>query len=117
MCTVVLTEIVFLSLDPPDNVKLETSAANNKACQGDVVSIDCSADANPSMMSYQLLENDTAILDSSGRWSRTFTTGGVFIYKCVANNSLGTGESASVTITVNGNDLFFFWYHKCFDGG
>ena len=115
MCTVVLTEIVFLSLDPPDNVKLETSAANNKACQGDVVSIDCSADANPSMMSYQLLENDTAILDSSGRWSRTFTTGGVFIYKCVANNSLGTGESASVTITVNGNDLFFvFWYHKCF---
>ena len=108
MCTVVLTEIVFLSLDPPDNVKLETSAANNKACQGDVVSIDCSADANPSMMSYQLLENDTAILDSSGRWSRTFTTGGVFIYKCVANNSLGTGESASVTIAVNGNDLFFF---------
>ena len=107
MCTVVLTEIVFLSLDPPDNVKLETSAANNKACQGDVVSIDCSADANPSMMSYQLLENDTAILDSSGRWSRTFTTGGVFIYKCVANNSLGTGESASVTIAVNGNDLFF----------
>ena len=88
--------------DPPENLQLETSAVNNKACQGDVVSINCSADANPSVTSYELLENDTVILDTSGRWTKPFTTGGVFVYKCVANNSVGTQQSASVTISVNG---------------
>ena len=88
--------------DPPENVQLETSAVNNKACQGDVISINCSADANPSVTSYELLENDTVILNTSGIWSKTFTTGGVFIYKCVANNSVGTQQSSSVTIYVNG---------------
>ena len=91
----------------PDNVQLETSAADNKACRGDFMSINCSADAVPSVTSYQLFENDTAILDTTGMWTRKFTTEGTFIYKCVANNSLGTGESASVTVTVNGDFVFF----------
>ena len=86
----------------PDNVQLETSAADNKACRGDVISINCSADAVPSEISYQLLENDVAILDASGRWDRPLTTEGMFTYKCVPNNTLGTGENASVTVTVNG---------------
>ena len=88
-------------------MKLETSAADNKACRGDVISINCSADAVPSVTSYQLFENDIAILDMSGTWTRNFTTNGTFIYKCVANNSLGTGQSASVTVTVNGNFVSF----------
>jgi hypothetical protein len=83
-------------------VQLETSAADNKACEGETISINCSADAVPSEISYQLFENDNAILDTSGMWTRTFTTEGMFIYKCVANNTLGKGESASVNITVNG---------------
>ena len=95
------------SSDAPENVLLETSAADNKACRGDVISINCSADAVPSVTSYQLFENDTAILDTTGMWSRTLSSGGVFIYKCVANNSLGTEESASVTVTVNGNFVSF----------
>ncbi|KAL9964669.1 hypothetical protein ACROYT_G028344 [Oculina patagonica] len=86
---------------PPENVQLTTSAVDNKACQGDVIGINCSADANPLVETYELLENDTAILDISGRWSKTFTTEGVFIYKCVANNSVGTEKSASVTVSVN----------------
>ena len=90
-------------LDQPEKVQLEISALDNKTCQGDIISINCSADANPSVTSYQLLENDTAILDNSGRWSRNFTTVS-FIYKCVANNSFGTGHSPSVTVTVNGNN-------------
>ena len=84
-------------------MQLETSATDNKACRGDVISINCSAAAVPSEISYQLLENDKAILDTSGMWTRNLTTEGTFIYKCMANNSLGTGESASVTVTVNGN--------------
>jgi hypothetical protein len=97
----------MFSSDPPDNVQLETSAADNKACRGDVISINCSADAVPSVTSYQLLENGTAILDTSGMWTKNFTTEGVFIYKCVANNSLATGESAGLTVTVNGNFVSF----------
>ncbi len=83
-------------------MQLVTSAVNNKACHGDVISINCSADANPPVKSYELLENDIVILDTSESWSKTFTIEGVFIYKCVANNSVGTVESASVTVTVNG---------------
>ena len=88
-------------------MQLETSAADNKACRDDVVSINCSADAVPSEISYQLFENDEAILYTSGMWTRNLTTEGMFIYKCVANNSLGTGESESVTVTVNGNFVSF----------
>ena len=86
---------------------LETSAVDDKACCGDVISINCSADAVPPEISYQLFKNDTLILDTSGIWTKTFTTEGKFVYKCVANNSLGTGESASVTVTINGNVVSF----------
>ena len=91
-----------LSLVKPDNVQLKTSAADNKVCHNDVISINCSAEAVPSEISYQLLENGIAILDASGAWSRPLTTAGVFNYTCVANNTLGTGDNASVTVTVNG---------------
>jgi len=86
----------------PDSVQLETSAADNKACRGDIISINCSAEAVPSEISYQLLENGSVVLDKSGMWSRTLSSGGVFIYKCVANNSLGAAYSESVTVIVNG---------------
>ena len=86
---------------------LETSAVDDKACRGDVISIICSADAVPSVTSYELFENDTPILDTSGMWTKNFTTEGNFIYECVANNSLGTGESASVTVAVNGKFVSF----------
>ena len=86
----------------PDNVRLVTSATDSKACLGDVISINCSADAVPSEISYQLFENDIAILDTSGRWSIPLTTAGMFPYRCVPNNTLGTGENAIFTVTVNG---------------
>ena len=83
-------------------MQLETSATDNKACRGDVISINCSADAVPSEISYQLLENEVGILDTSGRWDRPLTTAGMFTYKCVPNNTLGTGENATITVSVNG---------------
>ena len=111
----------FLSffLVKPENVQLTTSASNNKACQGDVISINCSADANPSVSSYQLFENDTAILNTSrsGMWSRNLTNAGVFIYKCGANNSVGSMYSTNVTVNVivngkqTGTKLFFQNYN------
>ena len=85
-------------------MELTISAVNNKACRGDVVKFTCSADANPAVSSYQLFENDTAILNASasGMWSKTLGNKGFFVHKCVANNSLGSDYSMRVTVTVNG---------------
>ena len=97
-------------LDKPENVQFTSSAIDNKACRGDMISFNCSADANPSVTSYHLFENDTAILDAnlSGMWKRNVSMGGVFMYKCVANNSLGSKFSSSLMVMVNGK--LNFWY-------
>ena len=83
------------------------SAMNDKACTGKVISFTCSADANPRVTSYQLFENETAILNTSasGMWSKTLERKGVFVYKCVANNSLGSEYSINVPVTVNGKQI------------
>ena len=79
----------------------------NKACTREVISFNCSANANPGVTLYQLFENETAILNTSasGMWNKTLESEGVFVYKCVANNSLGSEYSMSVTVTVNGKEI------------
>ena len=93
---------IYLFADQPENVQLKTTVIDGKTCRGETIRINCSADAVPSMTSYELFENDSVIMDTSGMWSRTLSSGGVFVYKCVANNSLGSMESENVTLTVNG---------------
>ena len=83
-----------------------TSAVDGKTLKGETISINCSANAVPSVTSYELFENDSVIMGTSGMWSRTLSSGGVFIYNCVANNSLGSTESERVTVTVNGKISF-----------
>ena len=80
---------------------------NNKACRGKVISFNCSANANPGVTSYQLFENETAILNTSasGMWTETLENKGVFVFKCVAKNSLGSECSTSVTVAVNGKQI------------
>ena len=95
------------------NLQLKASAVSSKACKGETISMNCSADAVPYVTSYKLLENGSVILDTSGMWSRTLTSGGVFVYDCVANNSLGSTESESVTVTVNGKQLFLLTTEYC----
>ena len=94
----------LFSSDKPENVQLMSSTMNDKACTGKVISFNCSANANSGVTSYQLFENETTILNTSasGMWSKTLESEGVFVYKCVANNSLGVEYSMSVTVTVNG---------------
>ena len=77
---------------------------DNKTCTGKVISFNCLANANPGVTSYQLFEDKTAILNTSasGLWNKTWENEGVFVYKCVANNSVGSEYSTSVTVTVNG---------------
>ena len=70
-----------------------------------MINFTCSADGNPAVDTYRLFENNSLVTDgtnSHGMWNRTMSAGGVFIYKCVANNTVGSGQSESVTVTVNG---------------
>ena len=77
---------------------------DDKACTGKVISFNCSANANPGVTSYQLIENETAILNTSapGMWSKTLESEGMLVYKCVAKNSLGSESSMNITVTVIG---------------
>ena len=93
----------YTILDSPENVQLTTNASANKGCQNHVVSFMCSADAVPSAMSFHLFKDNVPMETSnSGMWVKPLSEGGVFAYKCVANNSIGSASSANVIITVNG---------------
>ena len=80
-------------------------------CQGEIITFKCSANSNPADHTYQLYMNETMMneVSSTGVWNITMTTGGVFVYKCKVNNTIGTAMSETVTITVNGNNVIFFF--------
>ena len=89
--------------DKPENFQF--AASEIEVCQDEVINFTCSADGNSAVYNYELFENDALVTDgtnSHGMWNRTMSTGGVFIYKCVANNTAGTGQSETLTVTVNG---------------
>ena len=98
--------ILFMYLfytDPPENVQFLTTASANKACLNDVVNFTCSADAFPQVTSYQLFVDDMPNENSStGMWSKPLSNNGASTYKCVANNTVGSTSSASVSISVGG---------------
>ena len=77
---------------------------DSNICHGEVISITCSSDGKPAVHTYQLFENDVLVNDfsSPGVWNRSISAEGVFTYRCVANNTVGT-SSQNVTVTVNGN--------------
>ena len=81
-------------------------------CRGTNIVFNCSANGNPSVFTYQLYENDVLVNEGSSSevWNRTMSTGGVFNYRCVVNNTIGNATSPSVNITVNGKQhVFFEW--------
>ena len=94
---------VLLALDKPENFQF--AASRGTGCKDEVISFPCSAGGKPAVDTYQLFENDMLVSDGSnshGMWNRTMSAEGVFIYKCVANNTAGTGNSESITVFVNG---------------
>ena len=94
----------------PENVQLLTNVTANNTCPGGYWNFTCSVDAaNPQVTSYHLLENDIAVDTSgSGMWIRTLSNSGEFIYKCLANNTVGSTISANEKkIIVAGNNLKF----------
>ncbi|XP_067028898.1 hemicentin-1-like isoform X2 [Acropora muricata] len=85
----------------PEMVQLVTRETT--VCQGDIISFNCTANSNPAIHTYQLYVNGTMVNEASstGVWNRTMTTGGVFVYKCMVNNTIGTAMSMDVFVTVN----------------
>ena len=92
----------------PENVQLLTNITANKTYPGGYWNFTCSVGAaNPQVTSYQLLENDIAVdTSSSGMWIRTLSNSGEFIYKCLANNTVGSTISANEKkIAITGNNF------------
>ena len=88
----------------PENAQLTVS--DSSICQGDVFNLSCSADGNPAVHTYLLFENDTP-LNTSGssvvHVTRTASAAEVLVYRCEANNTVGTAN-ATTTVAVNGKE-------------
>ena len=94
---------LFVFTDEPDNVSLISNISGSEACLGDVVSFTCTTDSNPAVQSYMLYENLTPVSEtSSGRWLRELSVRRDLNYSCMANNSLGSGASEFLVLTVHG---------------
>lgn len=67
------------------------------------------------MLSYQFLTNDVVVdTYSSGKWVRLLSNSGVFTYKCLAKNTVGTTISENEkNITVAGNYYTAFCGMSC----
>ena len=88
-------------------VLLDPSATT--VCRGDFIVFNCSAYSNPEVHTYELYVNGTMVNETSrmGIWNITMATGGVFDYKCIVNNTIGTAMSMDVAVTVNGKKGLF----------
>ena len=98
-----LSHVVILFIDKPEDVRLRPNITHSKVCAEYIVNFACSADANPAVDSYTLIENGSAVNTSSlGVWSITMSTVGHSVYRCEANNSVGFGKSNDINVNVEG---------------
>ena len=83
---------------------VQFAASKATVCQGEIVTFTCSANSNPAVHTYQLYVNGTMVNETSsaGVWNTKMTTGGVFVYKCMTSNTIGTEMSMGVFVIVNG---------------
>ena len=94
----------FFSAVKPENVNFTANVTSNETCLDWVVKFTCAADANPAVETYFLYEDDTIVdTDVLGVWIRPLNKFGRVMYRCKANNSVGSGISNSITLTVGGN--------------
>ena len=97
----------------PGNIQLTLN--DSSICHGDVFSLSCSADGGSRTEEvYQLFENDVLVSSSSSSssplvWSKSALIGGLFVYRCVVDNSVETAN-ATITVPVNGKNTPFFFF-------
>ena len=86
--------------DAPDTTILTTVPSNRTLLRDSIISLNCKTDASPEA-EYHVFFNDNLIgISSSGVFNTTVMADGV--YTCVPINTVGTGENATVSITVVG---------------
>ena len=76
------------------------------------ISFNCSAEANPSVTSYLPIWERHCYLghEHFRNMEQKRVNKGMFIYKCVANNTYGTGISENIVVHVYGKWLFSEFY-------
>ncbi|EDO30915.1 predicted protein [Nematostella vectensis] len=78
----------------PENTELIPN--EHIGCVRDVVSLNCSALANPNNINYTLYRNDTALASNmNGKFVISLNASGLSIFKCVPSNEVGNGENKS----------------------
>ena len=83
------------------------STDSQTATNGSTVTIEITAGGTPSDFTYQWMKNGVNI---SGETDSTltissFTTSDIGEYKCIPSNSLGSTNSSSTILSVNGKDI------------
>ena len=93
--------LCYLLVDAPSSTNLITVPNNTILLRGSIISLGCSTDANPDANIYHFFFNDHLIGNSiSGVLNTTVMVDGV--YTCSPENTVGTGDNATVSITVVG---------------
>ena len=107
-------ELLFCNLfvDAPSSTNLTIFPHNTTLPRGSSLSIKCSTDANPEDLEYQLYFKGHFIENNnSGLFNVNVTEDGV--YTCVPINKVGTGDNATVSITVVGEFHCLSLYSFC----
>ena len=91
-------------------MKLVRNDTRENICIGTIVNLTCKANANPLVDTYTLYKNNDVVAQRQ-EIMETETLGlpGQYIYRCEANNSVGTGRSGDTILTVGGKyeDILF----------
>lgn len=90
--------------DAPDTTILVTVPSNRTLLRYSIMSLNCKTDASPEA-EYHVYFNDNLIgISSAGVFNTTVMTDGV--YTCVPNNTVGTGDNATVYVAAVGKLIF-----------
>ena len=91
-------------------MKLVRNGTRENICIGTIVNLTCKANANPPVDNYTLYKNNDVVAQRQEIMeTETFGLPGEYIYRCEANNSVGTGRSSDTILTVGGKyeDILF----------
>ena len=92
---------MFFSIDLPTSTVLGSVPENTTLLRGSSVYLNCSTDANPTAHVYHFYSSGSRVGNSSsGVFNITVETDGV--YTCVPVNTVGTGDNATISISVVG---------------
>ena len=95
-----ITNFLYFA-DLPTGTRMTSGLNNTVVLAGGLLFLNCTSDANPAVHAFQLIFNSTLIaISNSGMFSVTVRKAG--IYTCIPVNEVGSGDSATVKVTVLG---------------